>query len=1186
MKLFSSREKDAEREAARIRALHGNFVHTHVHTEYSLLDGMSKVPELVRMAGEYGMPALAITDHGNMSGVPEFYEACKKGGIKSIIGMEGYIVRDVTERVKRDYNHLLLFAMDNDGYRNLLKLVTLSYLRGFYYKPRIDRAMLAQYSKGLIVTSGCLAGEIPQCILAGDIAGAYRVAQDYLDIFGRDRFYMEIQQHEEGGDQDIVNPVVIEIARKLNVPLLATNDLHYAEAKDWQAQDTMLCVQTNRLVTETNRMKFGSRNYYLKPADEMERLFTGVPDALTNTLDLAAKCNVDIEWERDLMPVYQVPDGSAPDDFLYRLCLAGMKERYGDISETLQRQMDYEFALIRDKGFVSYFLIVWDYVNYARRNGMRCVARGSVAGSIVAYALGISNVDPIRYHLAFERFLNPERNAMPDIDMDFPDDRRDEVITYVADKYGWDKVAQIVTMNKMAARMAVRDVARTLNDYPGADQILRTLTPGATLNDELEANDELIALRKSNTGVARILDLAKQLEGTIRNAGVHAAGVVISNTSLDEVVPCQVRDPNAEGKKWYVSQYEQAYLEKLGLLKMDFLGLSNLTILQSTLRLIEETRGITINLDQIPTDDAEVFAMLGRGETTGVFQLESPAMRRYIAELKPTRVEDIMAMVALYRPGPMESIPRYINAKLGRIKPTYPHPELEDILRETYGVLVYQDQVLLSVMKLAGFSWGEVDKFRKAIGKKIASEMAAQREKFISGCKKHGIDLAMAENIFAYIEPFAGYGFNRAHACAYGWVAYQTAWLKVHYPDEFMAATLTKESGDADKVVALVAECKRLKVTVLPPRLNESDAGFTLKPEPDRPGRFSVLFGLTSIKGIGSKPAETLVAERVANGPYRTLVEVFSRVEGRSVTSRTVTLMIQCGALDDLGERNALLAALEEAKTLGKKYRGGQRQLLGEAPTLTTGQLPAVKAATIEQRLAWEAELVNVYFSAHPLDSVRERIEAERASLHFTHDIDALMVRQQVRLVGRLVSVTPRKIQKSGATMVTGSLEDDHGTIPFVVFPAVYEKTSSLWRRDRIVYLSGEVRIRNGDVDSLQIVVADAGVYGKEIPQETEPEDDQMEAVLEITFESQGGLKDVQVIRAFSAIFTKYPGNDGYVVTMMRNGKPQRVLTSKGKAGWNMPAALEDLDEVETLVDFTVSKIGTSWRDVATQVGV
>lgn len=1180
--MFISKKRAAEQEAKRMRALHGDFVHLHVHTEYSLLDGMSKVAGLVSKVEEYGQPALAITDHGTMFGVPEFYKSCKKAGINPIIGMEGYIVRDVTERVKRDYNHLLLFAMDNDGYQNLLKLVTLSYLRGFYYKPRIDRAMLAQYNKGLIVTSGCLAGEIPQCILAGDIAGAYRVAQDYLDIFGRDRFYMELQQHEEGGDQDIVNPVVIEIARKLDLPLLATNDLHYAEADDWQAQDTMLCVQTNRLQTDADRMRFGSHNYYLKPADEMKKLFAGTPDALKNTLALAEKCNVEIAWGRDLMPVYQVPDGTAPDDFLYRLCLDGMRERYGDVTEPLRRQMDYEFALIREKGFVSYFLIVWDYVNYARRHGMRCVARGSVAGSIVAYALGISNVDPIRYHLAFERFLNPERSAMPDIDMDFPDDRRDEVIAYVADKYGWDKVAQIVTMNKMAARMAVRDVARTFNDYPAADQILRTLTLGRTLADELETNTELKGLytKSGNANIARILDLAKQLEGTVRNAGVHAAGVVISNTPLDEVVPCQVRDPNAEGNKWFVSQYEQAHLEELGLLKMDFLGLSNLTILQGALRLIQETRGIDIDLDRIPTDDQEVFEMLGRGETTGVFQLESPAMRRYIAELKPTRVEDIMAMVALYRPGPMESIPRYISAKLGRIRPTYPHPELEDILRETYGVLVYQDQVLLSVMKLAGFSWGEVDKFRKAIGKKKADEMADQKEKFFAGCKKHGIDGPQAEQIFAYIEPFAGYGFNRAHACAYGWVAYQTAWLKVHYPDEFMAATLSKEAGDADKVRALVAECKRLGVHILPPRLNASMANFTLETEPDRPGRFAVRFGLTSIKGIGSKPAEALVTERERRGVYRTLAEIFARSEGRAVTSRTVTLMIQAGALDDLGERNALLAALEEAKTLGRKYRSGQRALT-DAPAL-----PSVKPATMEQKLEWESELTNVYFSAHPLDSVRARLEAERAKIHFSDDVDASLIRQKIMVVGRIASVTARKIRKSGATMATGMLEDDHGMLSFVVFPAAYEKNPALWRRDRIVALEGEVRMRNGDADSLQIVVADAGVYGKEIPRETEPEDDQMEAVLEITFESQGGLKDVRVIRALSALFAKYPGNDGYVVTMIRDGKPQRVLTSKGKTGWNMPAALEELDEVETLVDFTMSKIGSSWREVAAQVGV
>lgn len=1154
------------------------FCHLHVHTEYSLLDGMSKVQELVNLAAQHHQPALAITDHGVMFGVPEFYQTCRKAGIKPIIGMEGYIVRDVSERVKRDYNHLLLFAMNNEGYQNLLKLVTLSYQRGFYYKPRIDKAMLARYSAGLIVTSGCLAGEIPQCILAGDLDGAYRVAAEYLDIFGRDRFYMEIQDHQEGGDQSIVNPVVVEMARKLNLPLLATNDLHYVWQHDWQAQDTMLCVQTNRLQTDKNRMKFGSHNYYLKSGAEMGKLFHEVPDALKNTLRVAEMCNVEIAFGRDLMPVYQVPDGTPPDVFLYRLCLDGLRERYGTVSEVLQRQLDYEFSLIKEKGFVSYFLIVWDYTNYARRHGMRCVARGSVAGSIVAYALGISNVDPIRYHLRFERFLNPERNAMPDIDMDFPDERRDEVITYVAEKYGWDKVAQIATMNKMAARMAVRDVARTFNDYSTADQILRTLTPGRTLEDELQSNDELIALSqsKTNPNAARILGLAKQLEGTVRNAGVHAAGVVISNTPLDEVVPCQVRDPNAEGNKWFVSQYEQAYLEELGLLKMDFLGLSNLTILQTCLRLIHEKRGSEIDLDHIPTDDAAVFAMLGRGETTGVFQLESPAMRRYISELKPSCVDDIMAMVALYRPGPMESIPRYIAAKLGRIKPTYPHPDLEEILRETYGVLVYQDQVLLTVMKLAGFSWGEVDKFRKAIGKKIASEMAAQREKFIKGCLKHGISEPQAEQIFAYIEPFANYGFNRAHATAYGWVAYQTAWLKVHYPDEFMAATLTKEAGDADKVRALVAECKRLGVTILPPRLNESDANFTLVAQPTRPGRFAVRFGLTSIKGIGEKPAEILVAERRSAGPFRSLFDIFSRVEGRAVTSRTVMLLIQSGALDDIGERNALLAALDGSKKVGQLYRRGSKQRSFDTTEteLARGWLPNVKAATMEQRLEWESELTNVYFSAHPLDRVAERLQVDTTVTH-SDDIDDSLVRKKITVVGRLATVTARKIRKSGATMVSGTLEDYHGTLAFVVFPTVYEKTQMLWKRDRIVALTGEVRMRGGDADTLQVVVESAGIYGEAAPETEEDETEEGLTILEIEFASAGGLADVKKIRALAALFAKYPGTDGYLVTLLRAGMPQQALSSRGKTGWDFEAAYDEL--TTTFTDYTLNK-WASWK--------
>lgn len=1125
----------------------GDFVHLHVHTEYSLLDGHSQIKELVKLAAELGMPALAITDHGGMYGVVDFYQAAHKAGVKPIIGLEGYIVPTIAERAKFDYNHLLLFAMNETGYRNLLALVTRSFVDGFYYKPRMDKAMLAQHSEGLIVTSGCLAGEIPQLILAGKLAEAERAADWYLEVFGRDRFFMEIQNHEEPGDQDIVNAAIIEMAKRRNLRLLATNDLHYVHKSDASAQDVMLCVQTGAHYTDPRRMHFASENYYLKNAVEMRALFTGQEAAITNTRLVAEMCNVELQFGQSIMPKFIVPTGEPADAFLYQLCLDGLRERYGEASAPLLAQLDYEFNLIRDKGFVDYFLIVWDYTNYARRQGMRCVARGSVAGSIAAYALGISNVDPLRYGLTFERFLNPDRTAMPDIDMDFPDDRREEVIRYVADKYGWDKVGQIATMNTMASKAAVRDVGRVFGDYETADRISRLLPNGSSLKTELANNAALSDLYTGDVHAANILNFALRLEGKTRNTGVHAAGVVISAVPLTDVVPCEPRDKKADpaDKQWLVTQYEQAHLEELGLLKMDFLGLSNLTILQTTLRLIAETRGVEIDLDHIPTDDAAVFAMLGRGETTGIFQLESAAMRRYIRELQPTQVDDIMAMVALYRPGPMESIPRYIRAKHGQIQATYPHPDLEEILRETYGVIVYQDQVLLSVMKLAGYSWGEVDKFRKAIGKKIASEMADQREKFLHRCEERGMSIEQAESIFAFIEPFAGYGFNRAHAAAYGWVAYQTAWLKVHYPAEFLAASLTKEAGNPEKIALLCAEAQKLGVAILPPDIQRSIASFAL--ERQSSGEYAVRFGLTAVKGIGEKPANALVEERAARGDYRTLADIFARSTERSVTSGTITALAQCGALVSLGERAALVAAMEEAKKIGRKHRG-QLSLFADSHPVLDFTLPQVKAATTKQVLDWERDLLGVYLTAHPLDEVGASLASYADAV--TSDLDDSRVNDDVKLAGRLTNVVRRKVKSSGADMATAMLEDFNGTIPVVCFAAVYAKNPTIWGNDQIVVLTGKVRARDGEGSELQLVVTsvrllrDAAVV-EAAKAATRPS----ERYLHIGIHTETaivGIGDIQRIQHVTALLKAHPGKDDYEVWMGNGDAMKRVAQGTG----------------------------------------
>jgi DNA-directed DNA polymerase III PolC len=746
-----------------------DFTHLHVHSEYSLLDGQSRIKRLIEATKAGGMDALALTDHGGMYGSIEFYKACKAAGVKPILGVEGYLVPSLEEKTGRyEYNHLLLLAKDQVGYHNLLRLTTLAHTKGYQARPRIDKKMLAEYAEGLIVTSGCLSGEIPELLLKGDLNGARAAARWYQDVFGPDNFYIEVQDHAAPeSPQNKLNPLLYNLARETGAPLLATNDLHYVAADDAQAQDVLLCVQTGKTLDEPKRMKFDSQHYYLKTPDEMARMFPELPEALANTMRVAEMCNVEIEFGANLLPIYHIPAGYAtPDEYLYHLCLEGVKERYGAMSEAVQQKLDYEFSVIREKGFISYFLIVWDYVNFGRSRGMRCVARGSAAGSLVAYVLGITNVDPLRYDLLFERFLNPERMSMPDIDMDFPDDRREEVIRYVADKYGWDKVAQIVTFNTMAAKAAVRDVGRVMGMQNEADRVARLIPAGpkVTITSALKDVAELRQTYETQQPIHKLIDMARDLEGTVRSTGIHAAGVVISRDPLETVVPLQLRDYK-EANPWLVSQYEQAHLEELGLLKFDFLGLSNLTILMNSQKFIQQTRGIEIDLDRLPTDDQRTYALLAQGETTGIFQLESGAMRRYIQELKPTCIEDVTAMVALYRPGPMDSIPTFIKSKHGEIEVKYLHPMLEPLLRESYGVIVYQDQVLLIAVQLAGFTWGEVDKFRKAMSKKIPEELMKYRDKFIKGCAKNGIKEKVAEQIFDFIEPFAGYGFNK---CAHG----------------------------------------------------------------------------------------------------------------------------------------------------------------------------------------------------------------------------------------------------------------------------------------------------------------------------------------------------------------------------------------------------------------------------------
>lgn len=1120
-----------------------DFVHTHVHTEFSMLDGYSRIKRLTDEAQRLGQRALAITDHGNMHGVPDFYDACTASGIKPILGMEGYIVDDVTVREGRmgDYNHLLLFAQNQKGYQNLLKLTTRSHAEGFYYKPRIDKKMLAEHSEGLIVTSGCLAGEIPSLIQAKadeeKIAEVFAWYREHFD----GRFYAEIQDHaEEDSPQIPVNAAVIRLAKKFGVPLLATNDLHYVAREDAKTQDVMLCVQMGKDYDDPKRMRFGSENYYLKSAAEMYDLFYDFPDAMRNTVALAERCeDIVIPRGLDLIPTFHVPPQFPSDEiYLYYLCEQGLRWRYGDISAEVRARLDREFKVIRDKGFVSYFLIVWDYVKFARGRGMRCVARGSVAGSVVAYALGMSNVDPLRYDIMFERFLNPERSAMPDIDIDFPDDRREEVVRYIADTYGWDKVAQIVTFNKMAAKAAVRDVARVLNLRPEGDAISRALPPNMSLGMAVTEAPDLVRLLemtpKDGTGenpYKRIIDKALGLEGTVRNTGVHAAGVVISNMPLVDLTPCQPRDRKVQDG-WLITQYSQHHLEEMGLLKMDCLGLSNLSILQRSVKLIEEHRGETLDIDTIPVDDEEAFKLMAAGQTTGIFQFESPNMRSYLKELKPTRLEDITAMVALYRPGPMDSIPRYIRAKHGG-EVTYPHPRLENILRETYGVLVYQDQVLLTAVELAGFTWGEVDKFRKAIGKKIREELLAYKSKFIKGCEKNGIDTVTAEDIFNLIEPFGGYGFNKAHAASYALVAYQTAYLKAHYPAEFFAASLTTEAGDPKKVAAILADCRNREISVLPPDINHSQREFSVE-RTEALGADAVRFGLSAVKNLGDVAVANILAARRTGGPFQSIADIFARTQ--KFSTGHAQALAKAGALDCFSEnRAALLAAIPASAKAGRAWRD-RKQASGHPEDA----LPDVAPQTPRERLTAEFEMLGFYVSGHPLKEYEAQIRdtATHYAALLTGDDDC----QLVKIVGRVAEVKTMKT-KDGAQMARAVIEDLTGTVDVVVFAATYAKTKLYWKQGSIVVIEGDFRYSE---ERQQILIKRADKFTPEQKKATTNTAAaavvEQKRVLRIVVPDvvhadpkRSAGADMKLVFAANKVLAEHVGEDQYVIVDGRN---------------------------------------------------
>ena len=1153
-----------------------DFAHLHVHTEYSLLDGFSRIKKLVQQAKAHGMSHLAITDHGAMYGAIEFYKACKAGGINPVIGIEAYLTEDMQDHSKRysdDYHHLLLLAKNNTGYYNLLKLTTIAHTEGYHLRPRIDKRVLAQYSEGLVVTSTCLSGEIPKMLLAGKQEEAYKTARWYREVFGQN-FYLEIQEHHSEEEaptrQERLNQMLYQMHRDLHIPLVATNDLHYVDAHDASSHDVLLCVQTGRQLDTPKRMKFDSQEYYLKSPQEMALLFPELPEALLNSVRIAEQCSVDPLAYKAQLPNYDIPPGySSQKEFLRALCIEGVKERFGEITENIQRQLDYEIDLIAEKGFVPYFLIEWDFVNYARSHGIRCSARGSAAGSLMAYTLGITNVDPIRYQLPFERFFNPERADMPDIDMDFPDDRREEVIEYVAHKYGEDCVAQMVTFNTMAAKASVKDVARVMGEQEMGDRITRLIPtgPNVTLQKSLDSIKELADLYKQNQVAQEIIDQALKLEGAVRTTGVHAAGVIVANEALENFVPLQLRDPK-DPSKGRITQYEQAHLEELGLIKFDFLGLSNLTILDNTLKYIQQSRGEEVVLEKVPLDpvgdpvqDAKrkkAFDLLASGETTGIFQLEGAKMTEYIKQLKPTCIEDIMAMIALYRPGPMDSIPEFIDAKHGRKKITYLDPRLEEWLNESYGVIVYQDQVLFITVGLANFSWGKANKFRKALSKKKMDEVEGYKNDFIEGCVKNNVKRDVAEQLFTLILPFGGYGFNKAHAASYAVVAFYTAYLKANYTAEFMAATMTTEASDTKKIANAIAECKRMGVEVLGPDVNKSDRGFTVEDG-------GVRFGLLAIKGIGEGPIGEIARARAEGGPFKSLADFCTRVDPKFVGKGALETLIKAGALDSLagGKRHQLLDAVERAMQFGKNERAakerGMISLFGEIEEVENAfefaLNPHAEEIPRKQLLQWEKDLVGVYISKHPLayltDLLKERVT------HTTAQITEELDKQKV-VLGGTIREARRITTKKGDTMCVVQLEDMYGSVSVTVFPRVYEETAELWNEDTVVIVRGEVQVRRDEPGILCNAVEQLHAAEEEMDRKRY----QVWLKLQLSGKDERSISDdIIKVQDIHRYIRERPGRDHYEI-LVSNGEWHALLTPSDNTMFYTPELHARLEEV------------------------
>ncbi|HBI34393.1 MAG TPA: DNA polymerase III subunit alpha [Candidatus Moranbacteria bacterium] len=1045
------------------------YTHLHVHSHYSLLDGLGKVDDLLDRAKELGMESIALTDHGVMYGAVELFIKAKEKGIKAIIGCEMYVTagdytsKDATAENRKRY-HLILLVKDEVGYHNLMKLVSVAHLDGFYYKPRIDRKLLRKHAKGLIGLSACLEGEIPAQIIMGNYDKAKELALEYRDIFDENGFFLEVQSHAKFANQAIANEGIFKLGKELGIPVVATNDVHYVNKEDASAQDILLCVQTNRKVYESDRMNLMDFDLSLRSPEEVLAGFPDNPEVLSNTQLVVDQCDFKIKMGETQLPHFDVPEGHTDMSYLIELCETGLKKKYGEnITDIHRTRMDYELSVIEKCGYGSYFLIVQDFVNWARANGIVVgPGRGSAAGSFVSYLTGITNVDPIEYNLLFERFLNPERVSMPDVDMDFADDRREDVLNYVRQKYGNDHVSQIITFGTMAARAAIRDTGRALGiPYDFCNKTSQMIPMFTSIKKALEEVPEFKDHYNGSADARKLIDSAMRLEGVIRHAGMHACGVVITKEPVTYYSPIQNITGSREGTvTQYSSSTKSSYVEKIGLLKMDFLGLKNLTIIQNTLRIVKKTKGIDIDIDTIPIDDAKTYELLQEARTTGVFQLESSGMKRYLKMLKPTVIEDIIAMVALYRPGPMDWIPDFISGKHGR-KIKYVHPKLEPILKNTYGVAVYQEQVMQIARDLAGFTMGEADVLRKAMGKKIFELIKEQKIKFVEGCIANGSTKEIAEKVFSFIEPFAGYGFNRSHAACYAIIGYQTAYLKAHYPAAFMAALQTSDQDNIDRIAIEAAECHDMGIKVLAPNVNESFEDFAVITAAD--GTESIRFGFNAIKNVGHVIASEIVKERKRNGKFKSLGDFLERVETKDLNKKSIDALAKVGALDELGERNQIVESMEQilmfTKSVQKSKNSNQVSLFGEA-ILETPQVPLleVEPASKRQQLKWEKELLGLYVSGHPVKEYQAYIDKVAVSLD---KLTPELVGQKIA-VGGVIQKIQKILTKRQETMLFVMLEDTKGKIEVLVFPKVLERIGSVWEEERMIIAEGRLSDKDG----------------------------------------------------------------------------------------------------------------------------